>query len=181
MSKKEALIQAAQSRVRSGGYSNFSFRELAAEVGIKSASVHYHFPTKGDLGAELARQYTDDFLKSLGDPIAIFESGNNPIETYINQFRQALIRDKKMCLCGLLGAESEALPEKVRYETQRFFRRNIAWLEQAHQICSPYNAIQAKANALKTVALLEGAMLISKTLDDNQVFELAVGGLSDDL
>lgn len=178
MSKKDALIKAAQFRVRSGGYSNFSFRELATEVGIKSASVHYHFPTKGDLGAELARQYTDDFLASLGDPIAIFESGNNPIETYINQFRLALVRDKKMCLCGLLAAESEALPEKVRYETQRFFKKNIAWLELAFQIRDPYDTIHAKANAMKTVALLEGALLISKTLDDNQVFELAVKSIS---
>lgn len=83
-----------------------------------------------------------------------------------------------MCLCGLLGAESEALPEKVRHETQRFFKKNIAWLEQAHQICSPYNAIHAKANAIKTVALLEGAMLISKTLNDNQIFESAVNDMS---
>jgi TetR/AcrR family transcriptional repressor of nem operon len=177
MSKKDALIKAAQFRVRIGGYSNFSFRELAKDVGIKSASVHYHFPTKEDLGAELARKYTDNFLTNLGEPSALLEAGQNPIDIYINQFRQALIRDKKMCLCGLLGAESEALPIKVRNEAQRFFKKNIAWLEQAHQICSPYNAMQAKANATKTVALLEGAMLISKTLDDNQIFELAIESL----
>jgi len=29
--------------------------------------VHYHFPTKADLGAELAHQYTDAFLGALGD------------------------------------------------------------------------------------------------------------------
>lgn len=46
MSKKAALLQAAENKVRLGGYSNFSFRELATEIGIKSASVHYHFPAK---------------------------------------------------------------------------------------------------------------------------------------
>ncbi|MFT5578547.1 MAG: TetR/AcrR family transcriptional repressor of nem operon, partial [Paraglaciecola psychrophila] len=68
LSTKEELLKVAQLKVRSGGYNSFSFRELAAEVGIKSASVHYHFPTKSDLGAAVAHQYTDEFLKALGDP-----------------------------------------------------------------------------------------------------------------
>ena len=71
MSKKAALLQAAENKVRLGGYSNFSFRELATEIGIKSASVHYHFPTKADLGAELAHQYTNAFMLVLGDPDAV--------------------------------------------------------------------------------------------------------------
>lgn len=121
MSKKEELLKVAQLKVRSGGYNNFSFRELAAEVGIKSASVHYHFPTKSDLGAALAHQYTDDFLRVLGDPNELYAVGKNPIDVYINLFRNALVQDKKMCLCGLLGAESDSLPDKVRYETKRIW------------------------------------------------------------
>ncbi len=65
MSKKEELLKVAENKVRKGGYNNFSFREIANEVGIKSASVHYHFPTKADLGAELAHQYTDAFFSGI--------------------------------------------------------------------------------------------------------------------
>lgn len=173
MSKKEELLKVAQLKVRSGGYNNFSFRELAAEVGIKSASVHYHFPTKSDLGAALAHQYTDDFLRVLGDPNELYAVGKNPIDVYINLFRNALVQDKKMCLCGLLGAESDSLPDKVRYETKRFFELNIAWLEQAHKVIATDNKGLYRQNAIKTIAILEGAMLISKTLDDNQIFEEA--------
>lgn len=54
----EALMAAAKATVQARGYNALSFRELAKEVGIKSASVHYHFPTKGDLGAALARRHT---------------------------------------------------------------------------------------------------------------------------
>jgi len=174
MSKKEALLKAAQLKVRSGGYNNFSFRELATAVGIKSASVHYHFPTKEDLGAELAHQYTNDFLNALGEPQLLNASGINPIDAYINQFRNALLEDKKMCLCGLLGAESDSLPEKVRNETKRFFEHNIEWLEKAHAVVAPESKAAAKKNAIKTIAMLEGAMLISKAVDNNDVFELAV-------
>jgi TetR/AcrR family transcriptional repressor of nem operon len=27
---------------------------------VKNPSIHYHFPTKGDLGAAIARRYTED-------------------------------------------------------------------------------------------------------------------------
>lgn len=178
MSKKEELLKAAQLKVRSGGYNNFSFRELAAEVGIKSASVHYHFPTKSDLGAALAHQYTNDFLKALGGPDELYAAGKNPINVYISLFRNALVQDKKMCLCGLLGAESDSLPDKVRYETKRFFELNIVWLEHAYRVINTDPNEVAKTSAIKTIAILEGAMLISKTLDNNQIFEDAVLALA---
>ncbi|MBH0055359.1 TetR/AcrR family transcriptional regulator [Pseudoalteromonas sp. SWXJZ94C] len=170
MSKKEALLKAAENKVRLGGYSNFSFRELASEVGIKSASVHYHFPTKADLGAELAHQYTNSFLAALGEPNELKASGKNPINVYTQLFRSALVTDRKMCLCGLLGAESDSLPDKVRLEVKRFFNENLAWLTAAHLVNGDLNPTQS---AIQTVSLLEGAMMISKTLDDNSYFELA--------
>lgn len=170
MTKKEALLKVAEDKVRLGGYDNFSFRELAAEVGIKSASVHYHFPTKADLGAELAHQYTDNFLTALGDPLVIQSEGKNPIDVYTQFFRHALLTDNKMCLCGLLGAQGESLPDKVRNEVKRFFTKNIAWLKEAHEVNGESNPKQA---AITTVSLLEGAMMISKALDDSSHFELA--------
>lgn len=170
MTKKQELLKAAEDKVRQGGYSNFSFRELAADVGIKSASVHYHFPTKADLGAELAKQYTDSFMQALGDPEIIIEQGKNPIEAYVGLFKKALIVDKKMCLCGLLGAESDCLPDKVKLETQRFFEQNLAWLKQAHQLGKSITSEQAQLLAMRTVSLLEGAMMVSKAINDNELF-----------
>jgi TetR/AcrR family transcriptional repressor of nem operon len=174
MTKKQALLKAAEDKVRSGGYSNFSFRELAKEVGIKSASVHYHFPTKADLGAALARQYTDNFMDLLGDPVEIHKADKSPIQVYTTQFRRALLEDKKMCLCGLLGAETDCLPEKVQQETKRFFRLNLQWLQVAHKLNSP---IDVEQKAASTLSLLEGAMMVSKALGDNRFFEQATNSL----
>ena len=168
--KKEALLKAAEDKVRLGGYDNFSFRELASEVGIKSASVHYHFPTKADLGAELAHQYTNSFLKALGDPSSIKANGGNPIGTYTGLFHNALLTDNKMCLCGLLGAQGDSLPDKVQVEVKRFFTQNLNWLKEAHTLNGEKNPEQA---AIITISLLEGAMMISKALNDHRYFLLA--------
>jgi len=170
MTKKEELLKVAEDKVRKGGYDNFSFREIANEVGIKSASVHYHFPTKADLGAELAHQYTEDFLAALGDIDSIKARGENPIDVYKKIFKHALVTDNKMCLCGLLGAQNESLPEKVQIEVKRFFDENLAWLKAAHTANGKPNPSQA---AITTVSLLEGAMMISKALNDHSYFTLA--------
>lgn len=174
MAKREALLKAAESKVRAGGYNNFSFRELASEVGIKSASVHYHFPTKADLGAELAKQYTDMFMTALGDPNTLLKSGHDPIKAYVQCFQHALMSDKKMCLCGLLGAETDSLPDKVRYETKRFFERNLDWLEQAYRAKGQDDPDITRRLAARTLSVLEGAMMISISLNDPEIFLSAV-------
>lgn len=177
MNKKQALLNAAEPKVRTGGYSHFSFRELADEIGIKSASVHYHFPTKADLGAELANQYTERFMAALGDPEQHSKATKHPISRYVELFRRALINDQKMCLCGLLGAEIDGLPDKVRVATRRFFERNLQWLTQAYASLE-CDEETAKIKALKTLSLLEGAMLVSKAVSDNSVFETVVADLT---
>jgi TetR/AcrR family transcriptional repressor of nem operon len=53
----ERLMDLAEARIREAGYRGFSFRDLAAEIGIKSASVHHHFPTKAGMAAAVARRY----------------------------------------------------------------------------------------------------------------------------
>ena len=139
--------------------------------------MHYHFPTKADLGAELARQYTDNFLTNLGASEALIAEGKKPIEVYLQQFQCALTEDKKMCLCGLLGAETDALPEKVKAQTQRFFEQNINWLTQAYQQVDGISEQAANGQAIATLSLLEGAMLVSKAMNDTAIFATASAGL----
>ena len=43
---RDKILELAQEAIATRGYSSFSFREIATELGIKSASIHYYFPTK---------------------------------------------------------------------------------------------------------------------------------------
>ncbi len=162
MTVKLALLKEAENKVREGGYNNFSFRELATKIGIKSASVHYHFPTKEDLGAELARYYTDNFMNALGDPYSLVENKKHPIDIYVDQFRHAILVDKRMCLCGVFASETDCLPDKIKQETTEFFNRNIQWLTNAYVASGNCTTLEAEKKAIQTLALLEGAMLIVK-------------------
>ena len=171
--RAEEILNAAEKLARAGGYNGFSFRDIAKAVNIKSASVHYHFETKEALGAALARRYTENFLTALGDP-ASFKSSEAAIARYIAAYRSALIDDGLMCLCGVLGAEIEILPQPVAREAKTFFERNVEWLENALSREKRSRA-QSRKSALSIIALLEGAMIVARSLEDHNTFDDVAG------
>ena len=176
--KAEQILRVAERMARKGGYNGFSYRDIAKEVGIKAASVHYHFPSKEALGAALGRRYTERLLAALGDPEDPEVGSSALLQRYIGAFRRALVDEGQMCLCGLLGAEVAELPRPVAAEARQFFEKNIAWLSivfaRAPGERSPE---QVRAAALQVIATLEGAMILARTLDDPQVFDAVTQGL----
>ncbi|HXO90941.1 MAG TPA: TetR/AcrR family transcriptional regulator, partial [Stellaceae bacterium] len=96
----QKLMDLAEAHIRHAGYRGFSFRDLAAELGIKSASVHHHFPTKATLAAAVVQRYADRFLATVASRPN--ETEDDAISAYRSAFRKALERDGRMCLCGVL-------------------------------------------------------------------------------
>jgi TetR/AcrR family transcriptional repressor of nem operon len=143
--------------------------------------VHYHFSTKEDLAVAVARNYTNKFIASLGDPAELHGQGKHPVRLYVNAFRNAIEEDKGMCLCGMLAAEIDVLPEAVIKETRDFFHRNIDWLKGAYEVTG--NQRGAHELAVNTLCVLEGAMITCKAMDDIALFDTAtrsIGSLGKD-
>ena len=164
--KAEQIMDEAENLARTHGYNAFSFRDLAAKVGIKSASVHYHFPTKADLGAALAKRYTERFLAYLNQSIEPTDTAFEIIQKYGAAYHQALVQDGRMCLCGLFAAEVDSLPEPVAEEVQRFFEANIRWLKDVLRR-DPHvrSEEELETDATFVLTLFQGAMLVGRTLD----------------
>ena len=111
-----AILQTAQRITQAVGYNGLSFRDVASAIGIKSASVHYHFPTKAMLAAAVAQRYTDTLLVRLREVDALGLDPNDALKAYIAGVRWTLEQDGRMCLCGMLAAETDAIPPEVRAE-----------------------------------------------------------------
>jgi|TARA_B110001469_G_scaffold102913_1_gene101213 TetR/AcrR family transcriptional repressor of nem operon len=171
MSNLTKIQDIAEHKIRIGGFNSFSFREIADEVGIKSSSVHYHFPTKLDLGLAVAKRYTDRFIDELKGHEDASLSLQLCIEMYIRVFETALKRDRKMCLCGLLAAESSNLPNALKSEARRFFQLNIEWLTNKFVELGHLDENSAKAKAIFYISSLEGALLTSQVNDDTTIFD----------
>jgi TetR/AcrR family transcriptional repressor of nem operon len=172
---REAVMAAGRATVQAHGYNALSFRELAKEVGIKSASVHYHFPTKADLGAALARRYTEEGSAYLEDLLARSSDPAWCLARYVEVFRAALANENRMCLCGIMSAELDDLPAEVRQEVDGFTRMNVAWLMRVLALAQPKATEKAREDrAVAIFAAIEGAQLVARGSRDITVYDRAI-------
>lgn len=165
----EKLMDLAEERMREAGYHGFSFRELAAKIGIKSASVHHHFPTKADMAAAVARRYLERFLENVAPRPG--ESGEDVIAVYRSAFRRSIEQDGGMCLSGMLGAESGGLPVEVSEEIENFFRKAVEDLAQ--------RLGGSEDRAFAVLATLEGALILARAYGEVAAFDHAAASLTD--
>ena len=163
--KRDRILDAAEARARRGGYNAFSFREIADDVGVSSAAVHYHFATKADLAEALTARYMDRTMERLGDPSAL--SGDEAIARVESLFRDALMRDDQMCLCGLFGSERDILPAGVDAAVARFFDAILDFLRVALR----GGAGQDMPEAI--LAKLEGGLMLARSMRDTAIFDRA--------
>jgi TetR/AcrR family transcriptional repressor of nem operon len=175
MGVKDSILDAAEKRMREGGFHACSFREIADDVGIKSASVHYHFRTKAALGAALVARYEAKVLDAIGDPEDDRDLATK-LEAMRAAFRSGLKRNEGMCLGGVLATEKRSLPSPVGIATRHYFAACNDWLARAF---ASGRVVHPHRRALRMTALLQGAMLQAIALGDVAAFDDAVEGLSD--
>ena len=169
---RELIMATARRMVQARGYNALSFRDLAEAVGVKSSSIHYYFPTKGDLGAALARQYTDEFLVYLEGLLAEGVAWQDCIARYADVFRDTLLRENRMCMAGILAAERPDLAPEVRREVERFTTLIVDWLARVLAIGKPkMDAVAVRAQAFAVFSAIEGAQLVARGCDDVAVFD----------
>lgn len=168
---REAILLAARNIAQSQGYNGLNFRDLAQAVGIKAASIYYHFPSKADLGVAVARRYWEDGAAALE---TISEETPNPIDAlrrFPEIFRRSLEADNRLCLGSFVGAETDNLPVEMTTEIQAFAEVNVAWLSKlllAAEICKPEES-EGRARAI--FAAVAGAQLIARSRSDIALFD----------
>ena len=161
-----AIMDAAERRIRLGGFNGFSFREIAMDVGVKSSSVHYHFPTKEKLAAAVIHRYTDEVAKFIDREAA---TDLDPVSVWTRAFRGTLCSDERMCPCAVLGAVSRDLPREVAVEVRRFF-------EMCLDKMMAMGLSQSSASGL--LATITGALVIANALNDVATYDRAARELT---
>jgi TetR/AcrR family transcriptional repressor of nem operon len=174
------ILDIAERLVQVRGFNGFSYADIASELGITKASLHYHFPGKAELGEALIARYAARFAEALE---AIDRRGDDApakLEAYARIYADVL-RDQRMCLCGMLAAEYDTLPEPMRERIIGFFDDNEAWLTAVleHGQADGALAVSGSASdaAQAIVSGLEGALLIARPYGDVDRFEAAAGRL----
>jgi TetR/AcrR family transcriptional repressor of nem operon len=162
----ERLVDVAQALIQRGGYNGFSYEDIAREVGIKKPSIHHHFPTKAELVAVVTQRYLHRFREALLRIEGQHARAPERLQAYAELFQQTYGDQRQLCLCGMLGAEADAVPAEVAHEVQQFFKANMAWLAeviaQGQQQGSLRAGVDPAAQAQLLLCALEGAMVVGR-------------------
>src|SRR5262249_32771731 len=160
------ILDAAQDLIQRLGVNAISYQHLSEAVGIRKASIHYHFPTKEDLIEALIGRYHAYFI---GLVDCIIQDESDPammLERYIGLF-EATLREgnhDKACLCGMLGAELASLGEEAVKGIRRFYKDNqerLALILTQGRDAGVFRFTgDAVALACLIFAALEGAVLV---------------------
>ncbi|AOJ77111.1 MULTISPECIES: TetR/AcrR family transcriptional regulator [Burkholderia cepacia complex] len=126
---REQILDHAITLMMLRGYNGFSYRDLSDLVGVKTSSIHYYFPSKDDLVLEAVAAYSDDVLAAIQtiDPAL---PADVKLSLYTKLFGRTLGDGDRICLCGMLAADIESLPDNVRQAVQAFFKANEKWLAE---------------------------------------------------
>jgi TetR/AcrR family transcriptional repressor of nem operon len=172
----QRILDTAEPLVQLRGFNGFSYADIAAELNITTASLHYHFRSKADLGEALIRRYARRFAAALS---AIDERGGDAprkLAAYADLYA-GVLKDQRMCLCGMLAAEYQTLPPPMQRAVVDFFDDNEEWLTSVLEHGKQERTLRfrgpARETARATLSALEGALLVARTYGDPQRFHAA--------
>jgi TetR/AcrR family transcriptional repressor of nem operon len=142
MNTREEIVRCADRLQRQRGYAGWSFGDISAEVELRRASIHHHFPTKGALLAAVV-----ELNLEAGRQVALSLAGLSPalqLRAFFEGYR-ALLASDTLCPCGALTVDLPGLPEEAAAAATRYVDELRAWL--AHVLSSGQAAGEVRRSA----------------------------------
>jgi TetR/AcrR family transcriptional repressor of nem operon len=174
------ILDIGERLVQVRGFNGFSYADVASELDMTKAALHYHFRGKAELGQALIERYTRRFTEALARIDARIPGAPEKLDAYARLYADVL-RGQRMCLCGMLAAEYQTLPDPMRDAVIAFLDLNEAWVEQVLSEGRRDGSITLAGPASDAARLivggLEGAMLVARPYGDVARFDTAAEGL----
>jgi TetR/AcrR family transcriptional regulator, transcriptional repressor for nem operon len=174
------ILDIGERLVQVRGFNGFSYADVASELDMTKAALHYHFPGKAELGRALIERYTLRFTEALAGIDERVPDAPDKLVAYAGLYSEVL-RGQRMCLCGMLAAEYQTLPDPMRDAVIAFIDLNEAWVEKVLSDGQRAGTITLTGPAGDAARLivsgLEGAMLVARPYGDLARFDTAAEGL----
>jgi TetR/AcrR family transcriptional repressor of nem operon len=172
----QRILDVAERLVQTRGFNGFSYADIAEALDVTKASLHYHFPSKADLGRRLIERYEQTFLAVLKGIDATGAAPREKLKRYARIYADVL-RDNRMCLCGMLASDYATLPKAMKEDVRHFFDENEQWLVAVLEQGRKSGALEFKGSPLDLarviVGSLEGAMMLARSYGEPARFDTA--------
>jgi AcrR family transcriptional regulator len=129
--RQHELVLAAFNQVAARGFEGLRTREVAAEVALNIATLHYYFPTK----EALIRGVVDEAMRRFRSTLEPHGSPANQLRTHLRAVRQLLRTDPKlravMGELALRSARDQSIARIMRETNDAWYRTLRGLLRRA--------------------------------------------------
>jgi TetR/AcrR family transcriptional repressor of nem operon len=175
--RKTQILDIAEELMLSGSYNSFSYNDISKQLGITKAGVHHHFPTKEDLGVAVCER----LHRAMHDYLAgVDAAGGTPgkkVEMYTGLLRHFLDKKTRICPFGILEAEYNVIPRRMRQCLRQMFDDMSSWLtgvmrEGRQQGAFRYRG-EPRDQALLIICALQGSLQVSRLEGEDRLSDVA--------
>lgn len=165
---RKQILDLAEELIRTRGYHAFSYKDISQQLQMKNAAIHYHFPTKEDLGIAVIQSNIDQFENKREYWSSI--SYQEQLEDFIQIYEKS--RDKQWsCLIGALSSSVDALPdsmqEKLTEMADFILDQLTITLNEGEQKGEFRFQEQPRAKAELIISSLLSSLLLDKVMKEN--------------
>ena len=126
---KRTILNMAEALLQDKGFNGFSYAHIASELGVKNAAIHYHFPTKEDLGVAVVKRYRDRFQLWINNSRIKDLPPEKKLDWFFSIYIDMRADQGKVCLVGSMEAEFNSIPETLQQEVESLHKELLVWLE----------------------------------------------------
>ena len=122
------LVALGTGLLRTVGYRGFSFRDLAESAGIRAASVHHHFPTKGHLLSAIVAAHREALNRDMALVAAETDDFGGRLRRVIDWFRTDDGDGAMAPMAMALAAEAGDFPAPALEEWRLLEANRSGWI-----------------------------------------------------
>ncbi len=177
---RHEIVVLADQLIRSKGFNAFSYADISKVLGVKNAAIHYHFPSKFDLGLTVIKETTATFevLSTSWNELRVTEQ----LEQYMGIWDRTKA-ENCVCLMGALAPSFDTLSIEMQDALTIMGKTIIAWLSEllergreTHVFCFKGSS---KSQAYLIQSSLMASLLLEKVLQDDICETIKAGILND--
>jgi TetR/AcrR family transcriptional repressor of nem operon len=174
---REQILKTGSHLVQTRGFSAMSFGQIAELLAIKPPAIHYHFPSKTDLGLALVERYRQRYQRWMDEAADQGLSVTESLSGYIRIASRFHDDGRKVCPLGILTAELLALPAELVPAVCAMNDDLLNWLESLLERGRADGSLRFKGEArdvaIVITASLQGALQLSRAMG-RQAFDAVV-------
>ncbi len=180
---KRAILDLAESLLQDKGFNGFSYAHIASELGVKNAAIHYHFPSKEDLGCAIVQRYRDRFQLWVNNARVKDLSPQEKLDWFFSIYANMRADHGKVCIAGALETEFNSIPDALRQQTESLTGELLSWLASTLEEGRDAGVFQFNGQPVDKAALIlssvQGALQMARALGTDKFYAVVAQNKQD--